>query len=214
MLERVRDKLLSVLYPEGLACACCGREAVTDEHGLCEECSGGLELYVASPLIKNVDGFTAALVYNDVSGGMVKQLKYNGRRFIAPVLAGFIELPGELDIDAVVPVPLYKKRLRERGFNQSELIAAALCKRYGLRLDNGLIERAHDTDTQTHRTAASRRTALKKAFVADDACRGLSVLLVDDVRTTGATLSECAAELKRHGCKTVYAAAVCFSKDK
>lgn len=213
MLERAFKKVLDIIFPPGLACACCGREAVTDDNGLCRDCAGGLEEFNAAPLLKNVEGFTSALIYNDVSGRMVKELKYSGRRYLAPVLAGFIRLPEEWEIDVVVPVPLYEKRLRERGFNQSELIAAALCERCGLIMDASLLKRIADTDSQTRRTGAMRRNALKKAFLADERCKGLGVLLVDDVRTTGATLSECAAELKRRGCGKIYAATVCFSKD-
>jgi len=213
LIDRMRDALYDTIYPPGLVCACCLREAVVRENGLCEECDSGLEAFNAAPLIKNTEGFTAALIYNDVSGRMIKNLKYNGKRWLAPVLAGFIQLPDEWRIDAVVPVPLYKKRQRERGFNQSELIAKSLCERYGLMLEASLLKRVVDTDTQTRRSGAARRNALKKAFSADEACRGLSVLLVDDVRTTGSTLYECTSALKRSGCKAVYAVTVCFAKD-
>lgn len=214
MAERgVWGKLLDIVFPRGLACAACGREAVTGEDGLCEECSSGLEPFNAAPVIKGIDGFTAAYIYNDVSGAMVKRLKYNGARYLAKTLADALELPDEWHIDAAVPVPLYKKRLRQRGFNQSELIAKHLCERYSLPLDTTLLQRVLDTESQTMRTGSGRRAALRKAFLASETCRGLDLLLVDDVRTTGATLYECAAELKRKGAAHVYAVAVCFAKD-
>lgn len=208
-----RERLLDLVYPRRLVCAACGREAVVNAQCLCEDCAEGLELFVAAPLLKNVSGYTAPLIYNDVSGRMVKRLKYNDRRYLAPVLADFIEIPSSWHIDRVVPVPLYYSRQRKRGFNQSELIANELCKKYGLTMDTGLLQRVVDTGQLVGRTGAARRRSLKGAFLADEGCRGLNVLLVDDVRTTGTTLSECAAELKRKGCGSIYAATVCFTKD-
>ena len=211
--EAFRERVLDLIFPRRLACASCGREAAVDGHCLCEDCADGLELFVAAPILKNVSGYTAPLIYNDVSARMVKRLKYNGRRYLAPVIAEFIELPESWEIDRVVPVPLYASRQRKRGFNQSELIARELCKRYGLEMDTKLLKRVADTGQLVGLPGAARKRSLKGAFLADEACRGLNVLLVDDVRTTGATLTECAAELKRVGCGNVYAATFCFTKD-
>ena len=213
MSSGVIEKLLDVLYPRGLVCASCGREAVVDENGLCEDCAGGLELYNAAPPIKNIFDCTAAYVYNDVSGRMVKKLKYGGKTYLAQTLADAITLPEDWKIDAVVPVPLHKNRVRRRGFNQSELIAEALCNRYGLELRPELLSRSADTVQQAGLSGAARRRMLKEAFTGSEDCRGLSVLLVDDVRTTGTTLACCAAELVKCGCARVYAATVCYAKD-
>lgn len=81
-----------------------------------------------------------------------------------------------------------------------------------IRFDTGLLVRKLDTAHQTGLSGAQRRRMLKAAFKADDACSGLSILLVDDVRTTGTTLTECAGELLRHGAKCVYAATLCCSQ--
>ena len=205
------EKLLDVLYPRGLACASCGREAVVGEYDLCGDCGSGIELFNAAPYLNNVSGYTAAFIYNDVSGRMVKRLKYSGKTYLAPTLAAAIALPEDWNIDAVVPVPLHKNRVRERGFNQSELIAAELCKRYGLELRPELLKRTEDTAQQAGLSGAQRRRMLKNAFAASEECHGLSLLLVDDVRTTGTTLAACAAELVRRGASRVYAATVCYS---
>ncbi|MCR5809122.1 MAG: hypothetical protein K6G56_06125, partial [Clostridiales bacterium] len=114
-------KLLRSLFPDDAVCASCGREAVLDEGGLCEECRQGIELFVAAPPPDNTDGYTAPFVYNDVSSRMVKRLKYNGAKYEAKILARFIDIPSVWKIDAVVPVPLHCKRIKKRGFNQSEL---------------------------------------------------------------------------------------------
>lgn len=199
------------LFPSHVACLACGREAVLEENGLCAECSMGLERFISALPLKGIDGFTAVYIYNDVSSAMVKRLKYAGAKYIAAPLGKAIELPEHWHIDAVVPVPLHKRRIAERGFNQSELIAKAMCRGYGLKMDTGLLIRTADTPHQTRMSGAARKRSLKNAFRASDACAGLDILLVDDVRTTGTTLCECAAALKKAGCNSVYAAAVCFA---
>ncbi|MGI8437190.1 MAG: ComF family protein [Chthoniobacterales bacterium] len=109
--------------------------------------------------------------------------------------------------DRVIPVPLHPARKRERGFNQAELIAELFCAHSGLTLQNTL-ERIRFTTTQTAFDRAERMENLRDAFrlrkKAD--VRGLRVLLIDDVLTTGSTLSECARVLKAAGALSVHAA--------
>ncbi len=205
-------KLKSLLFPPSLACISCGREALVDEEGFCDTCRQGLELFNAAPPLKNVEDYTAAYVYNDVSSAPVKRLKYNDAKYLAKPLAAVIRIPDQWQIDAVVPVPLYYKHEAKRGFNQSELIAKHLCRRIGVPLDNGLLMRIADTKQQASMSEAGRRRNVKNAFSADEACGGKSLLLIDDVRTTGSTLEECAKELKKAGAARVYAATVCFAK--
>ena len=116
--------------------------------------------------------------------------RLNGRRF-----------------DLVIPVPLHPARKRERGFNQAELLAEILCARAGLKMQTAL-ERVRYTTTQTAFDRAERMENLRDAFrlrkKAD--VRGLRVLLIDDVITTGSTLSECARVLKAGGAISVHAA--------
>ncbi len=205
------ETVKEALFPSRVACLACGREAVLGDEGLCPECAAGVERFVSAPPLKGVDGFTAVYIYNDVSSAMVKRLKYSGAKYVAAPLGESVELPVSWHIDAVVPVPLHRRRVAERGFNQSELIAKALCRRHGLEMDTGLLIRTADTPHQTRMSGAARKRSLKNAFRASDACAGLDILLVDDVRTTGTTLTECASALKKAGCRSVYAAAVCFS---
>lgn len=209
---RIVSKLLNVLFPERLTCLSCGREAAVGESGLCRDCEMGIETFNSAPMMKDIEGYTAAYLYNEVSGRMVKRLKYNNAKYLAKPLGESISIPPDWKIDAVVPVPLHYKRLRKRGFNQSELIAKYLCEKNGLRLEPSMLVRSRNTSQQTRLSEAGRKRNVKNAFLGDDSCKGLNVLLIDDVRTTGATLSECAAELKKHGCAKVYAATACWAR--
>ena len=212
MIKRLFASLKKAVFPEGLRCISCGREAVTGENGFCTECEMGLEAFNSAPPIEGIADYTAAWVYNDVTSRPIKKLKYNGARYLGKALGGMIEIPKEWHIDAVVPVPLYYRREWKRGFNQSRLIAEEICRRGGYKLAPELLIRYKDTKQQARLTEAGRKRNLKCAFAADEACRGLDILLIDDVRTTGATLGKCAEALLKEGAKNVYAATVCFAK--
>ncbi|MGZ5538323.1 MAG: phosphoribosyltransferase family protein [Chthoniobacterales bacterium] len=109
--------------------------------------------------------------------------------------------------DIIVPVPLHPTRKRERGFNQAELLAELLCARNGLTM-RLVLERIRYTTTQTMFDRTERMENLRDAFRLRKKMdvRGLRVLLIDDVLTTGSTLSECARVLKRAGAISVHAA--------
>jgi len=112
----------------------------------------------------------------------------------------------------VVPVPLHKRKLRQRGFNQSELIARAALKRHPVaaKLNTKCLIRQRETVPQAGLTRHQRRKNIRGAFAVSDAeaVRGRDILLIDDVFTTGTTISECARVLRRAGAATVYAATV------
>ncbi len=111
----------------------------------------------------------------------------------------------------IVPVPLHRSRRRSRGFNQSELLVKELGEQLSLMVSHRSLKRVLDTPPQSRgMSLASRRANVKGAFGVrkPKAIAGKCVLLVDDVLTTGATTSECAAALKRAGAKKVYVATV------
>jgi ComF family protein len=119
---------------------------------------------------------------------------------------------GEIDLPLIVPVPLHPSRRRERGFNQSELLAAGLVR--VLRRQNGgaapqvakaCLQRHRATPPQTGLSVAARRENLRGAFevAKPEEVRGRGIVLIDDVMTTGATLSACARALKRAGAAQV-----------
>ncbi|PKN76523.1 MAG: amidophosphoribosyltransferase [Deltaproteobacteria bacterium HGW-Deltaproteobacteria-10] len=104
-----------------------------------------------------------------------------------------------------IPVPLHIKRLRERGFNQSLLLANKLGRKYNLPVNFSLLKRCKSTLTQTGLKKAEREKNVKGAFFVTDRKKvaGENIILIDDVYTTGATLNECAGELLKSGAQKV-----------
>ena len=104
----------------------------------------------------------------------------------------------------VIPVPLHSARQRDRGFNQAESLGAGVARSLGLRLDSGILHRVRSTPPQTGLSHSARRRNVQGAFeVRGRSVRGQSLLLVDDVMTTGATAHACSQRLKQAGAKKV-----------
>jgi ComF family protein len=116
--------------------------------------------------------------------------------------------------DAVVPIPLHRLRLYERGYNQSERLAAGLAETLGVLLSADLLERPHPTRTQTNLTRQQRWDNVKSAvsLSAPGAVQGKHLLLVDDVLTTGATAAAAADVLKAAGARHVSLAVLALAR--
>jgi ComF family protein len=144
--------------------------------------------------------------------GIVHAIKYGGwHRVGAEIASRMARLDFPVDVveerRALVPVPLSSKRLRERGYNQSELLARSLADRWHLPVWNEVIARVRHTETQTRLTPGDRLRNVSGAFCAPDSAkkmlRGAHVIIVDDVVTTAATLNACAAALCAGGARIV-----------
>lgn len=211
---------LARIHPvEGNVCSICGERVLSafaqaDDDGL-RRC----------PACRRLDRpYERAVAYGSYDGGLrelIHLLKYNGVRPAARVLGRMLaeawpmlESSFASETVLVVPVPLFKGKRRQRGFNQSELIAGAALKLYSakgrLQLAPGLLLRIRDTHSQIGLTSHQRRENLRGAFAVARAQEviGREVLLVDDVYTTGTTASECAKVLRRAGAAKVWVATV------
>lgn len=105
--------------------------------------------------------------------------------------------------ELLAPVPLHPSRFRERGFNQSELLAFEVTRALGLPLATSLLERTRHTEAQSGLALNDRRANVRGAFRAASAIEQKRILLVDDVISTGSTVSECARALRKCGAKDV-----------
>jgi ComF family protein len=146
------------------------------------------------------DATQAALDYSFPADVLIQALKFRGELALAPLLGDLLSKSvSSMDVNCIVPVPLSAERLRERGYNQSLEIARALAARSGVRLAPELCERVRDTPAQTDLSIPERARNVSGAFHCARMLGGLSIAVVDDVMTTGATLDEVAATLKRAG---------------
>lgn len=214
-----------LLYPQDAVCIACGALRVdTPGYGLCRKCAEALvplegpfcprcgkqgwdmvcpECQIGQP--DALDGRVAAFAYGETARGLVRALKYGSVITASKALAeGMGTVMPEGPFDVMVPVPLHKKRARQRGFNQAEVLCEALSQRNAPPILHALL-RDRATRTQTRLDKKKRSENVKGAFVInpDTSVTGLSILLVDDVLTTGATAVACAEALKAHGASKV-----------
>lgn len=135
-------------------------------------------------------------------------MKYGNLRAIAAPLASLIAEYVEsslLDADVLVPVPLHPRRLRERGYNQSALLANGLAKLIGLPVDETSLRRVKFVLPQARTgSVEERRTNVAGVFACTGGVKGKRVVLIDDVSTSGATLNSCASALKSAGASAVW----------
>ena len=202
---------LSSLYPRRLSCDLCGRDARLDTQGpgayLCPDCLGKLQRAEQEIPPDGLDGLYAGLLYNDAAATLIRRFKYHHGQYLAQTLACFLpEIPA---VDCIVPVPLHPARQKQRGYNQSLLLAGELAQREGLPLEPALLIRRRDTANQASLSADERPGNVQGAFRAHGQVRSRRILLVDDVVTTGATLCACAEALRAKGAAGVWAATVC-----
>lgn len=145
----------------------------------------------------------AACRYGFPVDGLVQAYKYGGRLAAGSALASLLSGRVLQRPDLIVPIPLTARRLRERGFNQALELARVLGQRLAIPVDAQLCVKTRDTAPQTRLPWKERRKNIRGAFVVEGDLSGRHIAVVDDVLTTGATLSELARNLKRAGAATV-----------
>jgi len=199
-------------------CPACLKLIVPIRHPLCDQCGrplwGEMEYTVTCPDCReNPPRFRrarAAFLLTGAGKSMVLQYKYSSNPYLSnPAIDRIFQAGREeyswSDYDLIIPVPLHPRKARERGFNQSGVLSEGLSRRTGIELlKRGLIRTSY-TKTQTRLNRKERRNNVKGAFRISDRAElsGKSILLVDDVFTTGATVNECAGVLVRAGAEAV-----------
>lgn len=211
---RWRQALLDILLPPRCAgcrrrgvwfCADCRMALAPVAIPICPRCGDAVRqpglCYQCRRHPPAFDRAHAAYAYDGPLALAIRRFKYGGERALAPVLGGLLADAAEahgLAVDLIVPVPLHPARQRERGYNQSELLAVAVAARLHQPLDTALA-RTRLTLPQVGQSADARRANVVGAFAWEGRpLAGRRVLLIDDVCTTGATLDACARALRPH----------------
>ena len=216
---RAMGAALDLLFPP--TCAVCRGEG-RFLHDACESALGRLEkphcplcarpgwLAQCSWCVRTApafDGVAAPYLMEDAVREMVYDLKYRNIRALAPVLGRLMvaHMGAEAGLaDALVAVPLHRHRERDRGYNQSGLLARVIHKQTGIPLMERSLRRTRDTQPQVSITEQDKRRAnMEGAFTSSGDVMGLRVALIDDVVTTGSTMSACAHALKAAGATSV-----------
>lgn len=205
ILAGAGEALTSLLSPP--ACAACD-EPLVRRSVFCARCAATVAW--ADPF----EG--AACVYGGAISEAIVRMKFARRADLARPLSHLLfrtALAFERPFDFVVPVPLHRLRLAERGFNQSALLARPVARVLSVPFLPVALERTRATPRQTDLDADARRASVLGAFRArDERVRGARLLLVDDVRTTGATLDACALALGDAGALSVDVLALAIAR--
>jgi len=197
------DCLAKLAFLESFSCAVCGKDAIK---GITHpSCRGKYTL----------DRLVSIYQYEGAIRKAIQWLKYKDVTGLAKILADLmVEEVLELGIEfgpetIVIPVPLHWKRAWKRGFNQAELLARPFGKSFNLEVRDDLLRRRRNTEPQIKLKHNERRENVSGAFEVpeskEEEVKGRDFLLIDDVCTTGATLSACANALKRAGARYVWA---------
>lgn len=183
-------------------CAICAHPFDFDlgDDALCASCIDQLPVF---------DEAYSALRFDDTSKRLLHKLKFEDQGHLAPILAEWLAnyMRHKPAVDMVIPVPLSRKRLFHRRYNQSALVAQELAQRLGCGYAPSILQRVRHTTPQTGLTKLQRQENVRGAFAVPDAAltqlTSKQVCLVDDVMTTGATINACCKALKKAGASRV-----------
>ncbi len=236
MLRGLINGLVDIVYPktcvvcknrlgdtpavDELVCAGCWSKIKRNLPPFCHSCGRHLE---ASKFIKNIcpgclrkqphfDRAFSPCAYEGVIKVLIREFKYKNKDYLGRALGGLMadfikeyDLPMDC-LDLIIPIPLYAARLREREFNQAEVLSRHIAGEFNATVLSGNLTRWRDTKTQTGLDIEERLSNVKGSFMLknSEAIKGKNILLVDDVLTTMATCSEAAGALKEAGAHIVY----------
>lgn len=231
ILKVIKDELFEALFPSNGRCIFCNKTLLFETNPFCYNCSDkihwignqvcekcGKEEVIGNTRlcndcnynVHNYDQGMALFTYTREGKRIIQEIKYEGNKKLAKWLG--IKLGNKLkdmgwqDIDLILPIPLHPNRLKERGFNQSQEIAKGMIIPTDITLINDLLIRIKDTPHQTDLSKIERQRNIKDAFriLDDTAIQDKTILLVDDVYTTGSTMNACAEVLRNAGAKKIY----------
>ena len=228
---RFRSTVFQFFLPP--QCPCCERFSEEGKQGFCSNClsqirwieppfcsicgipfiSREVETHPCGACVTHRKYFTIARALGAFEGALqeaIHRWKYEGKTYLTPFFADWMAEglnrhwePGSLDL--LIPVPLHTRRLRERGFNQSLLLVRELSRQTGIPYRKSILQKKKSTIPQVNLSGVEREKELRGTFhvIGKEELSGLSVLLIDDVYTTGATVNECSKVLLRGGAKKV-----------
>jgi len=236
LIKLIRDSILNMIFPRNISCAACDIDLDLNKvyrYRLCDTCLEGLG-WIKGPTCKSCGGplvqmtetgvcyncdktvsylenCEACFDYSGIGKDLIMDLKYNRQTYLGQVLAEMmkdvITATYSSDIDLIVSVPLHRSRLRQRGFNQMDLIGGPLSEMVGIPYSDKALVRNRKTPRLKGLNRQDRKVVMEGLFSAQKSyVRGKRILLIDDIYTTGATMNACAKALFESGALNVYGA--------
>ena len=215
----IADKVLRLLYPP--KCAFCRKLIEASPHGVCPDCMKKLPYAAGGAAVQKfpfVKACTAPFYYENEVRDSLLRYKFGKTTAYASIYAKFLRKSIDENLnncDIITWVPLSRRRLRQRGYDQARLICEETAKLLGTNCMQ-LLRKKHDTPAQSRTGGADKRRAnISGVYEVIDtvAVENKDILLIDDIVTTGSTFSECARMLLMAGAKNVYCAAVARHRD-
>lgn len=196
-------------FISGKVCKCCG-EPIKSLAQYCMKCKSHVD--------RGFDKARAVFLYDKMPSKLVKDLKFFNKRYLAIYLSEFLLDKynfENFDCDFVVPTPASKKSIKKRGFNQAVLLCQAF-KNAGYEVKEDCVQKTSETRNQVGLNYKDRQTNLIGAFGVKNPneVKGKNILLIDDIFTTGATVSEISETLKKAGANKVFVLTVCHEMPK
>ena len=218
MVRKLLETIAEWFFPSYARCLGCGDERGCSQPFLCDECARMLRKVNVTAgrdewRRRGIESIAFVYYYGRPISGIIRALKFRGARILAKstatsIAADIAELLRERfnhGYDCIIPIPLHPARLSERGYNQSELLAREVSKLCGIEVRTDIIERKRNTKQQSKLSKKERGKNLLNAFTVKGDLSGKSILLLDDVITTGNTICACAEALTAAGAKDVRA---------
>ena len=232
-VSKIRDAFLDAVFPprcifcdrvtalnNGI-CAECGKKAKVIEEPVCIKCGMNKKNCECRSKSRFYDGLCAPFEYEGVVRKGIHIFKFEGQRdnyrHFSHLMSQCIEKRfGSIDFDLVLSVPATEKSIKKRGYDQSALLADGVAKELGLVYDNNVIKKIYETKSQHFLSTILRRGNLTGAFDIVDKSKveGKTVLLCDDVSTTGETLDECSKMLYLAGAEKIYCSVIALTQRK
>lgn len=190
-------------------CMKCGKPLFDEEQEMCEDCIAGTHDFTRG---------RALFLYDEIMKKSIYNFKYCSRREYGTFYGKMIHLYlGDMlkkwKTDAIIPVPLSKERYEKRGYNQAELIARALSLETNIPVYDRILIREKNTIPQKNLTIEERKNNLKNAFkLCVNDVKLKSIVLIDDIYTTGSTIDSCAQCFKKMGVRDIYFIVLCIGR--
>lgn len=233
------EKALEALYPSNIYCICCDNLIdATRPYALCDECVRNLHwanektcgkcgkilseswqmdlCHDCMEIPHTFEKGFACVEYGMYEKLLLRDYKYHGKAYYGEKLAELMTdrfALEELEVDCIVPVPMHKKKEQKRGYNQAALLSRGMARRMGKKWAGDILLRSRQTSPMNNLSPHERRENVRDAFTLNPKkCKLIenkTLLLVDDIFTTGSTLDECSKVLLEQGARRVYA--ICFA---